>query len=425
MTSASAHEAMISSSLPPRPSATAAPRWQAVRGHPAGPSSKTPMFTIRRRPSRIRSCPSRLVSARAAAVARPASGNIDEPRSAPQGGPGPIACAGDLECATITGSHRNDERAASSRVALGRLRGGGRGRHASSRFTRTPRPGSLAAAGQHRRQPAPPRAHRAADDPRRLARPRPRAGRAPRRRAVRPGQLGRRRSICWRGELRRVYDAHGGEAVYGGSYGWASAGRFHHAQSQLHRFLNCLGGYARGEHSYSNGAPTRDHAARAWATMRELLDRATAWSVIERAHRALRLLRRDPAQEHDGEPGRRQPASACATTCAGGRARAPSSCWSARCATTCPSSSSADGTPIAPGTDVAVMLGARAHRSSSEGLHDRAFLARYCAGFERFERYVLGAATAAEDAGVGRAALRDSGRRRSARWPGGWPRRAR
>src|SRR5436305_10484593 len=36
------------------------------------------------------------------------------------------------------------------------------------------------------------------------------------------------------GELRRVYSEHGPEAVYGGSYGWASAGRFHHAQSQIH-----------------------------------------------------------------------------------------------------------------------------------------------------------------------------------------------
>ena len=45
-------------------------------------------------------------------------------------------------------------------------------------------------------------------------------------------------------ELRRVVDTHGNEAIYGGSYGWASAGRFHHAQSQVHRFLNCLGGYA-------------------------------------------------------------------------------------------------------------------------------------------------------------------------------------
>jgi biotin/methionine sulfoxide reductase len=38
-------------------------------------------------------------------------------------------------------------------------------------------------------------------------------------------------------ELARVRGTHGNEAIFGGSYGWASAGRFHHAQSQLHRFL--------------------------------------------------------------------------------------------------------------------------------------------------------------------------------------------
>src|SRR4029077_570970 len=38
-------------------------------------------------------------------------------------------------------------------------------------------------------------------------------------------------------------------------YGWASAGRFHHAQSQIHRFLNTsLGGYVRSVNSYSSGA---------------------------------------------------------------------------------------------------------------------------------------------------------------------------
>src|SRR4030088_148536 len=36
-------------------------------------------------------------------------------------------------------------------------------------------------------------------------------------------------------ELRRVYAAHGPSAVFGGSYGWASAGRFHDAPRQLHR----------------------------------------------------------------------------------------------------------------------------------------------------------------------------------------------
>src|SRR4029079_6593978 len=83
------------------------------------------------------------------------------------------------------------------------------------------------------------------------------------------------------GELRRVYGSYGPDGVFGGSYGWSSAGRFHHAQSQLHRFLNCLGGYVRGEHSYSNGAQSviLPHVVGA---MREFLDRATAWSVLER-----------------------------------------------------------------------------------------------------------------------------------------------
>jgi len=55
-------------------------------------------------------------------------------------------------------------------------------------------------------------------------------------------------------ELQRVYAAHGPRAIFGGSYGWASAGRFHDAQSQTHRFLNLAGGYVRSVGSYSSGA---------------------------------------------------------------------------------------------------------------------------------------------------------------------------
>ena len=55
-------------------------------------------------------------------------------------------------------------------------------------------------------------------------------------------------------ELRRVYTDNGPRAVYGGSYGWASAGRFHDAPRQLHRFLNVAGGYVRSVGSYSSGA---------------------------------------------------------------------------------------------------------------------------------------------------------------------------
>ena len=46
----------------------------------------------------------------------------------------------------------------------------------------------------------------------------------------------------------------GNEAIFGGSYGWSSAGRFHHAQSQLHRFLNSLGGYTGSVNTYSAAA---------------------------------------------------------------------------------------------------------------------------------------------------------------------------
>jgi len=56
-------------------------------------------------------------------------------------------------------------------------------------------------------------------------------------------------------ELRRVQSTFGPQGIFGGFYGWASAGRFHHAQSQLHRFLNtALGGYVRSVNSYSSGA---------------------------------------------------------------------------------------------------------------------------------------------------------------------------
>src|SRR5438132_14315717 len=45
--------------------------------------------------------------------------------------------------------------------------------------------------------------------------------------------------------------------------------------------------------------------------------------------------------------------------------------------------------PIRPGTDVALMLGL-AHTLVTEGRHDRAFLSRFCVGWEVFEDYLLG-----------------------------------
>ena len=62
-------------------------------------------------------------------------------------------------------------------------------------------------------------------------------------RAVRRGELGHAPSTWSPPSCAGSAPSTATQAVYGGSYGWASAGRFHHAQSQLHRFLNLAGGY--------------------------------------------------------------------------------------------------------------------------------------------------------------------------------------
>lgn len=82
-------------------------------------------------------------------------------------------------------------------------------------------------------------------------------------------------------ELHRVYDRHGPAAVFGGSYGWSSAGRFHHAQSQVHRFLNTLGGYVRSLNTYSSGASEVLWPHVFGMSLGEYLDRCTSWDRLQ------------------------------------------------------------------------------------------------------------------------------------------------
>lgn len=55
-------------------------------------------------------------------------------------------------------------------------------------------------------------------------------------------------------EIDRVRKTYGNQAIFGGSYGWSSAGRVHHARTLLHRFLNCTGGFVGQVTNYSFGA---------------------------------------------------------------------------------------------------------------------------------------------------------------------------
>jgi biotin/methionine sulfoxide reductase len=188
-------------------------------------------------------------------------------------------------------------------------------------------------------------------------------------------------------ELGRVYARHGGAGVYGGSYGWSSAGRFHHAQSQLHRFLNCLGGYVRGEHTYSNGAQSviMPHVV---GSMREFLDRATAWTVLERHTELFVCFGGIPIKNTMVSPGgaSRHPAR---DHLRAARERGAEFVLLSPTRDDLPGFVTAEWLALVPGTDVAVML-ALAFTLLDEELLDRAFLARYTVGFERFERYLRG-----------------------------------
>jgi len=188
-------------------------------------------------------------------------------------------------------------------------------------------------------------------------------------------------------ELRRVYDQYGGPGVYGGSYGWSSAGRFHHAQSQLHRFLNCLGGYVRGEHSYSNGAQSVI-MPRVVGSMREFLDRATAWSVLERHTELFVCFGGIPIKNTMVSPGgaSRHPAR---DHLRAARERGAEFVLVSPLRDDLPGFVGGEWLSIVPGSDVAVML-ALAHTLVHERLHDRTFLERYTVGFDRFESYLRG-----------------------------------
>src|SRR5436305_11609384 len=54
-------------------------------------------------------------------------------------------------------------------------------------------------------------------------------------------------------ELGRIRTEHGAGALFGGSYGWSSAGRYHHARTQLRRFLYQGGGCTDQLGNYSWG----------------------------------------------------------------------------------------------------------------------------------------------------------------------------
>jgi biotin/methionine sulfoxide reductase len=190
-------------------------------------------------------------------------------------------------------------------------------------------------------------------------------------------------------ETRRVRAEHGAGAIYGGSYGWSSAGRFHHAKTQLQRFLGLGGGFTSSvtAYSYAAGQTLMPHVL---GTTEVLLGRVTDWAAIAANARLMLcfgglaakngLVTSGGAGEHEYLPSMRRAAQAGVrlvniSPCRGDVAEELGAEW----------------VPIRPGTDAAMML-AMAQAILAAGKEDREFLATRCVGWERLRAYVAGEA---------------------------------
>lgn len=189
-------------------------------------------------------------------------------------------------------------------------------------------------------------------------------------------------------ELSRVRDDFGNEAIYAGCYGWASAGRFHHAQSQIHRFLKQFGGYTDsvGSYSFSAAEVILPHIiGDMWAF---LVGGLTGWpSIVDNTELmvcfgGLPLKNGQVANGGTGKHVQREYMQAAkANGCKFvniGPIRADTADFL-----------DAEWLAPVPGSDTAIILGI-AHTLVTEDLHNRAFLDKYCVGFDRFTPYLMG-----------------------------------
>ena len=188
-------------------------------------------------------------------------------------------------------------------------------------------------------------------------------------------------------ELNRIKTKFGNKSIYGGSYGWASAGRFHHAQSQLHRFLNCIGGYTKSLNSYSlaAGEVILPHIIGEYS---KYVHSPTCWNSI--------IQDTDLFVAFGGLPTRNSQISAGGL----GRHRTREALSEANSAgvkfiNISPIKSdtnqnlNAEWLALKPNSDVSLILGL-AHTLISENLFDAKFLNLYTVGFEEFSNYVMG-----------------------------------
>ena len=177
----------------------------------------------------------------------------------------------------------------------------------------------------------------------------------------------------------------GNSGIFAGSYGWASAGRFHHAQSQLKRFMNLAGGFVRQVNTYSSAAAevTIPHVlgtgmlptGHDWPTIRDNTELLVAFGGLPFKNAWI-----DPGGTgpHVDRAEFRQCLDAGLQVTSIGPVQSDDE-----------ARYGCDWMAPRPNTDVALML-ALAHVLITDGRHDQAFLERCCVGADDLIAYITG-----------------------------------
>lgn len=189
-------------------------------------------------------------------------------------------------------------------------------------------------------------------------------------------------------ELDRVRTQYGNQAIFGGSYGWASAGRFHHAQSQIHRFLNSIGGftYSVDDYSIAAGHVITPHIF--GLSFDDYMDQQPSFAEIAANTDLVVAFGGMPvknSQVQYGGQGRHMLATRLEIC----RDRGVRFINLSPLREDLIEAVEAEWVPLRPGTDTALMLGL-AHSLLAAGAHDEGFLNTYCTGWDRLRSYLLG-----------------------------------
>ena len=189
-------------------------------------------------------------------------------------------------------------------------------------------------------------------------------------------------------ELLETKKTFGNSSIYAGSYGWASAGRFHHAKSQVNRFFNLFGGFSSSFQSYSYAAAQTLLPHIIGLDLYSTLDEHTSWGALSKECELILMF--------GGMPLKNSKVSA------GGVGKHITEKGISKCFENgvefinispliddAPEFLNAKQVSIRPNTDTALML-ALANILIKNDSYDKEFIEKYTVGFESFSAYVLG-----------------------------------